>query len=140
MRDVEELKPVIRVDLVLRVVPPPNGEIDIPRVRAIFYELNRRYGMQFGKITFDTFGSQESVKTMKDEGFNAEILSVDREMAAYEILRTAIYDERILCYRVPVLERELTQLEIGEGKVDRPATPGGSKDLADALAGAVQNC
>ena len=140
MKEVEELKPVIRIDLVLRIVPPPNGEIDIPRVRAIFYELSRRYGMQFGKITFDTFGSQESVKTMKDEGFNADIISVDREITAYETLRTAIYDQRIFCYRVPVLERELTQLELGEGRVEHPATAGGSKDLADALAGAVQHC
>ena len=140
MKNIEELKPVVRVDLVLRIVPPPNGEIDIPRIRAIFYELNRRYGMEFGKITFDTFGSQECIKTMKDEGFNADIFSVDREMTAYETLRTAIYDRRIFCYRVPVLERELTQLEIGEGKVEHPATAGGSKDLADALAGVVHHC
>jgi len=140
MTEVEELKPVIRVDLVLRVIPPPHAEIDVPRIRAILYELNRRYGMQFGKITFDTFGSQESVKTMKDEGFNAEVFSVDREMTAYETLRTAIYDQRIFCYRVPMLERELTQLELGERKVEHPATAGGSKDLADALAGAVQHC
>ena len=140
MKEVEELKPVIRVDLVLRILPPPNGEIDIPRIRAIFYELNRRFRMQFGKITFDTFGSQESVKTLKDEGFNADVLSVDREMSAYETLRTAIYDQRLFCYRVPVLERELAQLELGERRVEHPATAGGSKDLADALAGAVQHC
>jgi len=140
MKEIEELKPVIRVDLVLRIVPPLNGEVDIPRVRAILYELNRRHGMQFGKITFDTFGSQESVKTLKDEGFNADVFSVDREMSAYETLRTAIYDQRIFCYRVPVLERELTQLELGERKVEHPPTAGGSKDLADALAGAVQHC
>jgi hypothetical protein len=124
----------------LRILPPPHGEIDIPRVRAIFYELNRRYGMQFGKITFDTFGSQESIKTMRDEGFSADVFSVDKDMAAYETLRTAIYDERIFCYRVPTLERELAQLEMAEAKVEHPATSGGSKDLADALAAAVHHC
>lgn len=140
MKEIEELKPVIRVDLVLRVIPPPNGEIDIPRIRAILFELNRRYGMQFGRISFDTFGSQESIKTMRDAGLSADVFSVDKDMGAYEILRTAIYDQRILCYHAPVLERELAQLEFGDGKVDHPATAGGSKDLADALAGAVHHC
>jgi hypothetical protein len=138
MTDVEELKPVIRVDLVLRIVAPQQGEIDIPRIRAILYELNRRYKMEFGMITFDTWGSQESVKTMKDEGFNADILSVDDDTTPYETLRTAIYDERVLCYHVPVLERELIQLERGPKKIDHP--PRGSKDIADGLAGAVQQC
>lgn len=138
LQNVEELKPVIRVDLALRIIAPPHGEIDIPRIRAILYELNRRYGMQFGMITFDTWGSQESVKSMKDEGFNADILSVDDDTTPYETLRTAIYDERVLCYHVPVLERELIQLERGPKKIDHP--PRGSKDIADGLAGAVQQC
>jgi hypothetical protein len=94
--------------------------------------------MQFGMITFDTWGSQESVKSMKDEGFNADILSVDDDTTPYETLRTAIYDERVLCYHVPVLERELIQLERGPKKIDHP--PRGSKDIADGLAGAVQQC
>lgn len=140
IKNVEETKPIMRVDLVLRVVAPKYGEIDIPRVRAVLYQLNRQCGMQFGKVTFDTYASQESVKALTDEGFNADILSIDKDMTAYEILRTAIYDERVLCYRNSVLERELIQLERGERKVDHPATHGGSKDLADALAGAIFNC
>jgi hypothetical protein len=137
---VEEFKPFIRVDLVLRIVAPRNGEIDIPRVRGVLYQLNREFGMQFGKITFDSFGSLESVKTLKDESFNADVLSVDKDMAPYEMLKAAIYDERILCCHDPVLERELAQLERGLKKVDHPATHNGSKDLADALCGAVFNC
>lgn len=140
MKQIEELKPVIRVDLVLRIIPPPHGEIDIPRVRAIIYELNRRHGMQFGKITFDIFGSQESIKSLRDEGFNAAMFSVDRDITAYETLRTAMYDGRLLCYRVPVLERELAQLEFVDMKVDHPGSAGAPKDLADALAAVVYHC
>jgi hypothetical protein len=138
--DAEERKPLIRVDLALRVVAPRGGEIDIPRMRAICYQLQRSYGMNFGKITYDTFGSQESVKTMHDEGFDADILSVDKDNTPYDMLRTAIYDERILCYHVPVLERELGQLERGPTKIDHPATHGASKDIADALAAVVYHC
>jgi hypothetical protein len=138
--DNEERKPLIRVDLALRMVAPRGGEIDIPRMRAICYQLQRSYGMNFGKISYDTFGSQESVKTMHDEGFDAEILSVDKDNTPYDMLRTAIYDERILCYHVPVLERELGQLERGPTKIDHPATHGASKDIADALAAVVYHC
>lgn len=137
---VQECKPLIRVDLVLRIVAPRSGEIDIPRIRRIIYQLNHQFDMQFGKITYDTFGSQESVKTMHDAGYPTAILPVDADTTPYDQLRAAIYDERILCYNDPVLARELSQLERGEKKVDHPATHNGSKDLADALCGAVFNC
>ncbi len=96
--------------------------------------------MTFGKITYDTFGSQESVKTMKDEGFDADILSVDKDTTPYDMLRTAIYDERVLCYKFPILQRELTQLERGRDKIDHPAPASASKDIADCLAACVYHC
>ena len=61
-------------------------------------------------------------------------------MTPYETLRTAIYDERVLCYHNPILERELMQLERREKRIDHPVAHGASKDLADALAGVVYNC
>jgi hypothetical protein len=51
-----EDKPIIWVDLALEITAPPQGEVDIPRVRAVLYEL-RKLGMEFGSITVDTFGS-----------------------------------------------------------------------------------
>jgi hypothetical protein len=39
-----------------------------------------------------------------------------------------------------VLQRELGQLEDTGKKIDKPSFPGASKDLADALAGAVHGC
>ena len=65
---------------------------------------------------------------------------MDKDMTPYETLRTALYDERVLCYRGEMLERELVQLERARRRVDHPATHGGTKDLADALAGAMFNC
>jgi hypothetical protein len=136
---VTEDKPVMQVELILRVVPPVGGQVDIPNTRAIYYLL-REMGMQFGKITYDTWGSQESVKALQDSGFAADNYSVDREKTAYETLRTAINDGRVICYCCPELERELAQLEDAGDKVDHPPFAGASKDLADALAGAVYAC
>jgi hypothetical protein len=142
LHDVDELKPVIRVDLALQVVKPRgrSGEIDIPRMRAIIYQLRRTFGMTFGKVTFDTFGSQESCKTLHDEGFDSDILSVDTDTTPYDMLRTAIYDERVLCYEHPILKRELSQLERGDKKIDHPAAHGAPKDVADCLAAVVYQC
>jgi hypothetical protein len=140
-RNTEEIKPIIRVDLVLRVVAPRRGEIDIPRIRSLFYQLSRPpIGMQFGKITFDTFGSQESVKTLNDNGYSADTFSVDVDMTAFETLKTAIYDRRVWCCENPKLEMELAQLERTPNKIDHPNCAGASKDLADCLAAVVYHC
>jgi len=130
---------VIRVDLVLRINPPAgNGEISIPAIRGLLYQLHE-WGMQFGMISADSFGSQESIFTLKNEGYHADSYSVDRENDAYVGLRQAIYAGRLICYHYPVLERELAQLEDTGKKIDHPAIAGSSKDVADALAAAVHH-
>lgn len=133
---VKEVAAVTRIDLVLRIVAPNNGsEVDIPSIRALFHQF-REIGMQFGKITFDQYQSQESIKALNDAGFTSELFSVDDENGtAYEVLKQALYDERVLCYEYPLLERELAQLERTPDKIDHPVK--GSKDLADCLAAAV---
>jgi len=139
MQDTEEIKPIIRIDWIQRIVPPPHGEIDIPRVRALLYMLTAQ-GMEFGSVTCDTFGSQESVKMLKEKGYRANVFSLDGDKDGYSALKDAIYDGRVLCYENPVLERELAQLEDVGKKIDHPSSPGSSKDLADCLAGVVHHC
>ncbi len=79
MKRVYEWKPIIRVDLAPRVVPPRGGEIDIPTVRSLIYRLHDlgaeygHQGLQFGLVTFDTFGSQESVKALNDAGYTSDV-------------------------------------------------------------------
>ena len=71
-----ELKPIIRIELALRVVPPNHGEIPIAKVRGIIYQL-ADIGCEFEIITYDSFGSEESIQTLKAETYNAENYSVD---------------------------------------------------------------
>jgi hypothetical protein len=131
-----ERRPVMRVDLILRVVRPPHGEIQAPKVRSLWYEMHR-LGMEFGLITYDSWGSHETLQILRSEGYNVDNFSVDDNTDPYEALKSAIYDERLLCYEFPQLQEELLTLIFDEkrGKVDH--RPGGQKDLADALAGAV---
>jgi hypothetical protein len=136
---ITETLPIIRLDLVLRIVAPSRGEIDVAKVRALFYELRDRHGMQFGLITYDSFASQESIKNLKDNGFSCENFSVDLDFTAFDMLKQAIYDGRLLCYRHPKLQEELVRLERTAKKVDHPSAPGSSKDLADCVAAVVRH-
>lgn len=133
-----ELKPEIRMDLILRIIAPKGGEIIASKVRGIIYEL-QRVGIEFGKITYDSWGSMESIQTLVSEGFPAEEFSLDKDSVGYDTLKNAVYDQRVLCYPNPKLLQELSNLEKNElkRKVDHP--PNGSKDMADCLAGVVHH-
>ena len=121
------------------VVAPPNGEILVSTVRGVLYELHK-LGMEFGKISYDSWGSHESIQILQREGYEAELLSVDTTIQPYATLKEAIYDGRLLSYYVPKLEEELLGLQYDAkgNKIDH--RPNGSKDLTDALAGAVYHC
>jgi len=138
MQTVYEKMPLLRIDLALRVVPPANGEIDIPKVRSLIYRL-RNMGCEFGLVTFDTFGSQESIKSLKDQGINADTYSVASDLTPWEEMKQALYDGRLVCFEFPYLEKELAQLEMRKGTVEKPSQAGASKDVADCLAAVVHH-
>ena len=62
---------------------------------------------------------------------------MDRTPHAYEMLKAALYDGRVDVPENGTLLNELLSLEVDAktGKIDHQ--PGGTKDLADALAGVV---
>jgi len=139
---VEEL-PLIETDLMLRIVPPHGGEIQLGNVRATLNHM-RSHGMYFRKGSFDLKTmSADSIQILERQGYIVEHLSVDRKREErdddpYEVLKDTLYENRLIMYEYnPVIE-ELTRLERTIKKIDHPM--GGSKDVSDALAGAVFNC
>ncbi|MEE8273416.1 MAG: hypothetical protein V3R88_01910, partial [Alphaproteobacteria bacterium] len=70
-------------------------------------------------------------------GIRAEELSVDRTPEPYEYLRRCLYQNRVAMVESETLKVELAQLEFNteKNKIDHP--PRGSKDLADAVCGAI---
>jgi hypothetical protein len=134
-RAVEE--PVFETDLVLRINPPHGGEIRMKKVRDILYLL-RNNGMSFGQVTYDSWNSVEAIQELNSRGFRSDELSVDRDIAPYSYLKDCFFDSRIRIYRYEHLITELSRLERKADKVDHPAN--GSKDISDALAGAVWSC
>lgn len=125
--------PVINVDFVHSWEATPGNEINFASVRTMIIDLCRRFDV--AKVTFDRWQSIEMVQSLKSQGVNADFHSVKK--SDYDTLMTAIYDKRLRGYWNEILvEEELLKLRLfHNNKIDHPS--GGSKDLADAVAGSV---
>jgi hypothetical protein len=134
---VTEVLPVIAYDLLLRVLPPRDGEIDFSKIRQIIYDLRDNHGLPIKVVTTDGFQSTDFRQILARKGFATEYLSMDRNNQPYNTFRSALYDKRIILPRHQTLVKELTELEYvqmkNKEKIDHK--PRGSKDVADAVCG-----
>lgn len=129
---------IVIVDLIMKIKALEGKEIDISEVRAVVYGLKAR-GFSIGKCTWDQFQSASSIQEFNKMGINSERLSIDKDISCYETLKEGINTGRVKFYRSEDFLKELRRLELIEGKrIDHPKN--GSKDLSDAVSGAVYNC
>lgn len=151
MNEYVELAPVIEIDLLLRIMPPPGDEIDLATVRSIVYQF-ADHGFNIRFLSCDSWQSADTLQQVRKRGIEAEVVSIDVTTEPYEVTRTCIYEGRLRAPFHPHCVRELTQLQRvprrSKGmstsysyKIDHPAIGAdgkpGSKDVADALAGVV---
>lgn len=131
-----ETLPVVNMDLVHSWEATVGNEINFASIRQMIVDLCRKFDVAL--VTFDRWQSVEMIQSLRAQGINADFHSVKK--ADYDTLLTAIYDTRLRGYWNEILvEEELLKLRLfGNNKIDHPAT--GSKDLADALAGATASC
>ena len=139
-----EWKPLIVIDMILRIKASPGTEIYLADVRSLIYELKYERKFKIVKVTSDGFESTDFRQQLRRRQIATDILSVDRTMLPYQDLYDAIMQERILIPKymtavdmydptpIDILYRELSQLQEDNNKVDHP--PEGSKDVADAVA------
>lgn len=134
----QEEKPIVQIDLMLRIEAPAGGEIQIADIRKFIYHLIEIRGYNIKKVTYDGFQSTESIQQLRRRNITAEVLSVDKDTTAYEDLREAIYEGRARYYYYEPFILEAQQLELVNGKkVDHQVK--GSKDVADAVAGLFES-
>lgn len=133
---VVETLPVVVFDLLLEVPPPPGGEIEFVKIRDLLYVL-RGSGMPIKWVSFDSYQSRDSIQILRQQGFVTGVQSMDRTTVPYDILKTAIVDGRVRAPEHARAYKELSSLERDskKDKIDHP--PGGSKDVADCMAGVV---
>jgi len=128
----------VMVDFVLQINPPPkgHGEIDFEKIVDFVLWL-RNNGFTFKQVSFDQYQSRHSQTALRKRGIESKYLSVDITDEPYIHLR-GVYESGLMSiYEHQVLTKELSELEhdITIRKVLKPSN--GSKDVADALCGAV---
>jgi len=136
----------VTVEWMMRILPPKKPEqIDLKKLRSICYYLRDTLHLTIGKVTFDSYASEEAVQDLKIHNFNVDRLSLDRDDKAYTDLTQLYFSERIKHPNVRRYKEELFNLiwYRDKHKVDHPAqfTDGsvGDKGLTDAVCGSVHN-
>lgn len=135
--DVIEMMPVIQYDFTLEIIPPKGGEIEYSNIRKLLYAL-RANGLPIKWVTSDTFQSTDNLQILKQQGFIVGEASMDTDTLAYDILRQAVYDRRVMTPLHARAQSEMVRLEVDPKtqKIDHP--PNGSKDVTDAMAGVAK--
>lgn len=142
-----ERKPYIVIDFVMRLHANPGQEIFLGDVRRIIYHVKDELGFRVVRVTMDGFQSTDTRQQLQRRRIFSEVVSVDKNLTPYYDLRDAIHEDRIdlpkYLVRVrpddtentEILYKELIELIDNGNKIDHPE--GGSKDVADAVAGVV---
>lgn len=130
-----EPAPVVKVDTIRYWTPSKTKNVDFTEIREYILSLKRR-GFNIRMVTFDRWESFDTMEYLKERGMKAERLSVAKKH--YEDFAMVVAEERLVGPKVELLIDELLQLRIMRNdKVDHPRK--GSKDLADAVCGAIYN-
>ena len=95
----------------------------------------RRQGFNLGMVTFDRWQSFDIQQELKQVGIKTDTVSVAKKH--YEDLAMLVYEERVIMPHMDLLLEEMSELKITDNgkRVDHPRKK--SKDLADAVTGAV---
>lgn len=124
--------------------------VKAPKGRQVSFEKNRNFvrwlresGFNVKKVTTDSFQSYDLRQQLSSEGFDCEMLSVDRVepnshvCIPYQFFKNVIYEQRIEMYDSKTLIEEIVNLErnANTGKVDHPENF--RKDVCDAVCGAT---
>lgn len=140
-------EPVFKVEWLIAFKPLVGHETPLYKIREFISQLKFR-GLPIAVVSTDGFQSTNLRQDLKLEGIEVALISVDRNKDAYNTLRNAVLEGRITSAKHSVAQRELKDLLETSKKVDHPATASspaegdirGSKDLTDAIAGAVHSC
>ena len=123
--------------------------IKAPKGRQVSFEKNRNFirwlrevGFNIKEVTTDSFQSYDLRQQLQAEGFNVNMLSVDRVgqnhiCEPYQFFKNVIFEQRVDMYESKTLIEEIINLErnINTGKVDHPE--GFRKDVCDAFCGSI---
>lgn len=130
-----EPAPIVIVDQVRFWTPTKAKNVDFTEIREYILALKRR-GFDIRLVTFDRWESADTMKYLNEKGLKSERLSVAKKH--YEDFAMVVAEQRVVGPSIELLINELLELRIMKNdKVDHPRK--GSKDLSDAVCGAIYN-
>lgn len=121
----------------ISIKPSKANEINIPDIRQWVLSLKEYYGINIHTVSYDGFDSQESMQILRKQGILSWNVSMDKTTGPYDSLKAALYSDRFDMQDHELLKIELAGLEYHAEKDKVDHSPHLSKDLADAVAGAV---
>lgn len=128
-------QPKIVVDSIRWWTPKATENVKFEDVKQHILDLYTM-GFQIELVTFDRWNSVDIMEELRGYGINTETLSVARPH--YQDMAVVLSEERLSGPNNSILIEELLQLRaVGQNKVDHPRK--GSKDLSDAVCGAIYN-
>lgn len=131
--DYTQIHPFVVVDAVVWWEPRKEGPVNLSEVKDWIVNF-RRQGFRIGMVTFDRWQSFDIQQELQSVGIKTDTVSVGKKH--YEDLAMLFYEERVLMPHIDLLLEEMSELRIvNDRKVDHPRK--GSKDLSDAVTGAV---
>lgn len=133
-------KPHVKLDFVtsfeadMSANPAPR-EIKLAWFRQLMWELRAR-GFVTQRYTFDGFQSTDTIQHLESHGIETGRISTDKDPTLHRGTRDIIYEQRLEAYHDAKTIEELIGLtKLPNGRIAHP--PGGSKDRADAVTGAL---
>ena len=130
----KEAAPRVVIDAVRYWTPTASKSVDFTEVKDYITGIRER-GFNLKLVTFDRWNSHDMMQQLGVHGIKTEILSVAKKH--YEDMSLTLTEERLHGPKIQLLIDELLQLRIVKDKVDHPRK--GSKDLSDAVCGAIYN-
>lgn len=134
-----DLLPRYVVEMAVSIKPDSLNQIDPAEIRRWVSQLSTFYHMNIVSVSYDSYQSKESLTQYRKVGIASREVSVDRTSDPYRTFRSAVYEDRVVMPDTDILRKELISLEYitDKDKIDHP--PAGSKDVSDAVCGALFN-
>jgi hypothetical protein len=120
----------------IRINPPEKAEIDIESVQKLLL-LIKHHLPNFNSFRADRAFSASFLQTMRKNGINADLLSVDKNSDPYFEAKNSFSEGRVWIPEHHVFKEELkyVYLDSAKGKIEHEA--GRSKDVADSAVGVI---
>lgn len=135
---IKEYLPLVKIDAVRYWTPTKDKSVDFKEVIDYIKKV-RREGFDLKLVTFDRWNSHDTMQDLERNGIKTGMLSVGKKH--YDDFLITMYDDRLIGPKVNLLIKELGELrQVIKGSkvtIDHPRK--GSKDLSDAVCGAIWN-